>query len=235
MERLFSTMTLDVKVQFRSRFYYVSIGAALFVGLGIRQLGDPRLVVTLLPALFLTAVCVMAAAYIAALIVFERDQHTLEVMFVSPLRPKEYLSSKITTLTVLVLVEGVTLVLVSLGLMETNWLLLVAGTALLGAAMALFGVILIVRYATITDFLIPAAVVTLFLELPFLYFTGLSDSPLWLLIPTSAPTMLIWGAWHTLEPWQVIYALGYSAAILAVGYRWALGAFTRHILNQARS
>ena len=235
MERLLPTMKLDARLQLRYRFYHVSIGAALLTGLGIRQLGDPQLKVAALTVLFLTGVGVMAAAYVAALIVFERDQHTLDAMFVSPLRLTEYLNSKIATLTVLVLVEGVTGVLASLGVLGTNWLPLVVGSALLAAMFTLLGTILVVRYATITDFLIPASVVILFLELPALYFIGLSDSPLWLLIPTSAPTMLIWGAWHALELWQIIYALGYSAVILAIGYRWALGAFTRYVIVRERS
>lgn len=88
--------------------------------------------VTLLSALFLTVVCVMAAAYVATLIVYERDQHTLDAMFVSPLRITEYLNSKIVSLTIPVLVEATTLVLVSLGTLEMNWLLLFVGTALLG-------------------------------------------------------------------------------------------------------
>jgi len=235
MERLLSTMKLDVKVQFRSRFYHVSIVTALLLGFGLRQIGDAQLVETLVLVLFLAAVCVMAAVYMAALIVFERDQHTLDAMFVSPLRLTEYLNSKVVTLTAVVILEGVILALVSLGALGINWLLLIAGTALLGSMYSLFGAILIVRYATITNFLMPAGLVTLILELPALYFAGLSDSPLWLVIPTSAPAMLIWGAWHTLEPWQVVYSLGYSAVILGISYRWALGAFNKHVLMGERS
>jgi len=235
MARLLATMKLDAKIQFRHRFYHVSIALALLLGLGVRQLGDPQLVATLLPVLFLVGIGATAAGYVAGLIVFERDQHTLDAMFVSPLRLTEYLDSKITTLTALVIVEGAITVLAAQGLLGVNWLLLLLGAALLGAMFTLLGAILIVRFATITDFLIPGGLVLLLLELPALYFGGLSDSSLWLLIPSSAPTVLIWGAWHPLEPWQVIYALGYSAVTLAIGYRWALGAFTKYILVRERS
>ena len=235
MERLLSTMRLDAKVQFRHKFYHVSVGAALLMGLGVRQLGDSQLVTTVLAVLFLVAVGVMAAAYAAALVVFERDQHTLDAMFVSPLRLGEYLGSKIATLTAVVLVEGVVLVLVAVGLLGTNWPLLLIGAALLGAEMTLVGIILIVRYATITDFLVPSSFILALLELPALYFAGVSDSALWLLIPTAAPAMLVWGAWHALEPWQAIYALGYAAVVVGIGYRWALGAFTKYVLVPGRS
>jgi fluoroquinolone transport system permease protein len=104
-----------------------------------------------------------------------------------------------------------------------------------GALSALCGAILVVRFATITDFLIPAALVMVPLELPILYFLGFSDSPLWLLSPTSGPTMLIWGAWRQLEAWQLAYGFGYSALMLAVGFRWALGALRRYLLQGGRS
>lgn len=58
------------------------------------------------------------------------------------------------------------------------------------------------RYRTITDVLMPLVLVAFIAQLPALYFTGISAQPLWLLIPTAAPTMLMWGGWHALEPWR---------------------------------
>ncbi|MDA8219453.1 MAG: hypothetical protein M0Z94_17760 [Dehalococcoidales bacterium] len=235
MARLLSTMKLDARVQVRYRFYHVSIGLALLLGLAARQFVDPLLLPTMLPMVFLLGVGSTAMMYIAGLIIFERDQHTLDAMFVSPLRLTEYLNSKIATLTLLVLVEGTVVVLAAQGALGLNWLLLLTGAALLGIMLTLFGTILVVRFASITDFLISVTAVILPLELPAFYFTGLSDSPLWLLIPTSAPTMLIWGAWHPLAAWQLVYGLAYSALLVGVSYRWAYGAFTRYIVRRERS
>lgn len=235
MARLLSTIKLDAKIQYRHKFYHVSVGLALLLGLGIRQLTDPQLAAILLPVMILLGVGGTAFMYIAGLIVFERDQHSLDAILVSPLRLTEYLVSKVVTLTLLVLVEGAILVLVSQGFTAVAWLPLLAGTALLGAMFALFGAILIVRFSTITDFLMPALLVALPLQAPALYFARILDSPILLISPTSAPTMLIWGGWNGLDAWQVFYGLAYSALVLAVGYRWALDAFVKHVVMGERS
>lgn len=230
MARLLSTIKLDAKVQYRHKFYHISIGLAVLLGIAVRQLTDPPLAAILVPVLLLLGVGGTSFLYIAGLIVFERDQHSLDAIFVSPLRLTEYLNAKVSTLTLLVLIEAVVLVLVSQGPTSVAWVPLLVGMALLGAMFTLAGAILIVRFATITDFLMPALLVALPLQSPALYFAGISDNPLWLISPTSAPTMLIWGAWHRLEAWQVFYALAYSTIALAIGYWWALGAFNKHVM-----
>lgn len=237
--RLLSTIKLDVLVQWRQRLYIIGVGLAVLIGLGFRQMADADALKTLLPVMFLLAVGGTTFIYIAGLIVFERSEHTLDAMFVSPLRLVEYLASKLISLTLLVLIEGTTLVLLAQGITPggayapiVNWLLILGGTALMGAMLTLFGVILVVRFDAITDFLMPALVVAVPLQVPALYFAGLSDSPLWLVIPTSAPTMVIWGAWNGLEAWQLLYGVGYSLLVIAVAYVWASRAFTRHIIEK---
>lgn len=236
--RLFSTVKLDVLVQWRQRLYIIGVGLAVLIGLGLRQMADAEALQTLLPVMFLLAVGGTTFIYIAGLIVFERSEHTLDAMFVSPLRLAEYLASKLISLTLLVLVEGTTLVLLAGGVEGgsyapvINWLLILGGTALMGAMLTLCGVILVVRFDTITDFLMPALLVAVPLQIPALYFAGLSDSPLWLVIPTSAPTMLIWGAWNGLEAPQLLYGIAYSLLVIAVAYVWASRAFTHHVIEK---
>lgn len=237
--RLLSTVKLDVLVQWRQRLYIIGVGLAALIGLGFRQMTDPEALATLLPVMFLLAVGGTTFIYIAGLIVFERSEHTLDALFVSPLRLAEYLASKLISLTLLVLVEGTVLVLLSGGITNgafapvVNWGLILGGTALMGAMLTLFGVILVVRFDTITDFLMPALLVAIPLQVPALYFAGLSDSPLWLVIPTSAPTLLIWGAWNGLEAWQVLYGIGYSLLVIAAAYVWASRAFTRYVIEKS--
>lgn len=235
MNRIISTLRLDVQIQWRSRFYYVSLALALLLGLGVRQLLDPQTTKTVLPMLFLLGVGGTGFIYIAGLIVFERDQHTLEAQLISPLKLTEYLNSKLISLTLLLLFEGTVMVIAAQGFSDVNWLLVIGGTILMSLLFVLAGLILIVRFSTITDFLIPTLIVMLPLQLPVLYFSGISESWVWLISPASAPTMLIWGAWNPLEPWQLLYAIVYSAVLIALAYRWALHAFTHHVILQERN
>ena len=202
MNRLLSTMKLDLTMQWRNRFYYVSFGLALLMGFGLVRLADHNALAMALPLLFLFIVGGTTTIYTAGLVIFEKDQQTIDAMLASPLRLSEYLISKVLTLTLLAVMEGLLMMVLSYGLAGVAFGPLLAGLVMIGAMMALAGFILIVRYRTITDVLMPLVLVAFIAQLPALYFTGISMHPLWLLIPTAAPTMLMWGGWHALEPWR---------------------------------
>jgi fluoroquinolone transport system permease protein len=235
MTRLLATMRLDATMQWRNRFYYIGIGLALLLAAGLAQFIDHRALSATLPLLFLFAIGGTTMLYVAGLVIFEKDERTLEAVIVTPIRIGEYMISKLITLTFLAALESVIVLALAYGLTGFNAALLLAGIILMGAMLTLVGFVMIVRYDSITDFLIPVVVVNLALQLPALYFTGVSDTLLWLIVPTTAPTMLMWAAWHPVEDWHIIYGLVYSLVIIAVLYRWALAAFHTHIIMKARA
>ena len=145
--------------------------------------------------------------------------------------------SKIITLTTLATVESIVMIggamLVmsfSQGLSLPNIPLLFSGIVAIGIIYTLIGILLIVRYDKITDFLMPMSAVAVILQLPFLYFIGWVESPILLVIPTSAPTVLMQGAYGSLETWQWFYTIGYTAALIIGLTLWAYRAFNRHII-----
>ena len=228
--RLLSTMKLDAMVQWRNRFYYIGIGLSLLLAVALAQFIDYQALTVTIPLLFLFAIGGTTLLYVAGLVIFEKDERTLEAVIVSPMRVSEYMLSKVITLTFLATLESAVVLVLAYGLTGFNYGLLIAGVVLMGAMLTLMGFVMIVRYNSITDFLVPVVAVSLVLQLPALYFTGTSDSLLWLVIPTAAPTMLIWAAWHPVETWQVIYGFVYSLVLIGGLYRWALIAFQKHII-----
>ena len=60
------------------------------------------------------------------------------------------------------------------------------------------------------------------------------DHPAFLLIPTSAPTMLMQGAFVPLEMWQWVYATAVTALMVTALAFWANRAFLRHVVMGAR-
>lgn len=234
MKRLIATIKLDMTIQFRNRFYYVGLAVALFFGVGLAQFFDHATVESLLPIMYLFAIGGTTMLYVAGLVLYEKDQNTLDAVIVSPVRTSEYLLSKVLTLTFLASLESLGLLVFAYGLTGFNPLPLFGGVAIMGAMLTLVGFLMVVRYDTITDFLIPALVIGGLLQMPFLHFIGLAESILWYIVPTTAPTLLMTGAWHPLELWQVAYAIGYSALILFICYQWALAAFHKHIILKER-
>ncbi len=237
MSRLITAMRTDVKVQVRTNLYTIGIGAGAIVAVALAWLATPEQLPSFVPALMLIVVGGSTLLYVGAMILFEKDQGTLNANIVSPLRTSEYLWSKIITLTTLATLEAIVMIGGALLIMSFSEAVtppripfLLAGIIGIGVLYTLIGIVLIVRFDTITDYLIPMAGVAVVLQLPFLYFLGWVRHPLLLIIPTSAPTVLMQGAYAPLAPWEWLYAIGYTAALILGLALWAPRAFHRHVI-----
>jgi fluoroquinolone transport system permease protein len=230
-------MKMDVTIQVRTKLYTIGIGAGVVVAVTLSQLASSDQLFSLVPTLMLLVVGGSTLLYVAGLIIFEKDEGTLNAVIVSPLRPSEYLWSKIITLTTLATLEsaimiGGAMLIMSLSaeIALPNLPLLLAGIVAIGVIYTLVGIVLIVRFDKITDFLVPMSAVAVVLQLPFLYFLGWVKHPVLLVIPTSAPTLLMQAAYTQLAAWEWLYAIGYTAALIIGLTIWAYRAFHTHII-----
>lgn len=237
MTRLLAAMRTDVTVQIRNNLYTIGIGIGVFVAILLSQLISAEQLSTAIPTLLLLVVGGSTLLYVAGLIIFEKDEGTLSAVIVSPLRTTEYLGSKIITLTLLAMLEAAVMIGGALLIMRSggafalpNIPILVLATLAMGALYTLIGIVLIVRYDSITDFLVPVIVIALVLQVPLFYFMNLVANPLLLIIPTSAPTMIMRGAFVSLSAVEWLYALGYTTALLLALSVWAYRAFQTHII-----
>ncbi len=233
MNRLLATMRLDLTVQWRNKLYIIGIAVALLIGIGLAQALPPGWMATALPAFLMISVSGTVLIYVISLLIFEKDEGTLNAQLVAPLRLGEYLNSKLVTLALLALVETTVTVLVAYGPDGFNIGLLLLGVLTLSSMFTLMGLIMVVRYRSITDVLMPLVVLVLLLELPLLHFLGWAPHPLWLLLPSSAPTMLLWGAWNPVSNLELAYGIGYSLLWIGGLAFWAQRAFQRHIIIKA--
>ena len=237
MNRLLSAVKTDVTVQVRNRLYAIGIGVAVLVAVMLAWLAGADQLPSVVPPLMLLVIGGTTLLYVAAMILFEHDEGTLHAVIVSPLRTSEYLWSKTISLAVLATLESVTLVGGAMLILSRfgavpwpNVPLLLLGIITIGVIYTLMGIVLIVRYRKITDFLLPVAAIMGVLQLPFLHFLGLVEHPAFLVIPTSAPTMLMQGAYISLAPWQWVYGIVYTGAMIGGFTIWAYRAFNKHII-----
>lgn len=233
MSRLLSTLRLDATVQFRNNLYYIGLSVGLLCGFLLWQFFNPDTLGTAIPIFFLFTIGGSTLLYVIGMLIFEKDEGTLYAVIVSPLRLDEYLMSKVISLSVLATLEAFIIVSIAYGLTGYNPLLLFGGILLMGGMLVLVGIIITVPYDTITDALVPMLIVGVVMQFPFLYFVGIFESPLILLVPTTAPAMLTIGGFRPLAAWELVYGLGYSLLTFGVLYWWARRAFVKHIIIAA--
>ncbi|WKD48178.1 fluoroquinolone export ABC transporter permease subunit [Microbulbifer spongiae] len=238
MNRLLSMMVTDFRIQLRMQLYLIGIGASVVLALALGILSSLTYLPVLLPVLLLATIGGSTLLYAAVLVVFEKEQGTLIAQLASPLHSREYLWAKIVSLSTLAIVESLVMVGGTLVLIGQGWpftavevLFLFLGIVSLSIVYSLVGLILVVRYQTLMEFLLPLAFITSLLQLPVLRFLGLSEHPIFLLIPTCAPTLLIQGAFHTLNPAEWTYGLGYTAITIIILTAWMYRAYRVHILE----
>ncbi|MCF4099602.1 ABC transporter permease [Maritalea mediterranea] len=238
MTRFWHELKTDVRVQFRNKLYHIGIIISLLVAIVLSQLVNMEQLGYAFPALVVLIIGGTTMLYVAGMVIFEKDEGTIAAAVVTPLLDVEYLAAKVASLVLLATFETVlslagAMAILALGepIIWPNPLWLVLGIIAVGVVYTLIGLALVVRYDSITEFLIPMAVVAVTLQLPFLYFFGLVEHWSLLVIPTSAPTMVIMGAYRDLALWEQIYALSYSTLLLLGLGIWAKAAFDKHIIE----
>ena len=97
--------------------------------------------------------------FIAAIVLLEKAEQSLEAQLVAPLRAWEYLSARIASLCLLSLAESVAIVALAYeGSVE--WAALALGVVMMTSLLACFGFLRVARYKSINEFLFPSFLVS---------------------------------------------------------------------------
>lgn len=233
MSRLAATLALDARLQARNRIYVVIGIVALALALPLRALFTPAQLHFFMPVLALSGVGLTALLLVGVLVMLERGEGTLDVVLVSPLRPHEYLASKILTVSALAVVEGVAIALVTYGPgFSVGWL--VIAIALRAGLVAAVGIAVAVRYRQLTEFLVPLAALGLLLDLPLVWYFQLSTSPVFLLLPTAPSLLLARAAFFDASGASIAWGLVGGTAGVALAVAWALRSLDRFVVRGER-
>jgi fluoroquinolone transport system permease protein len=231
MSRLWSTILWDIQLQARYGFYYAGVVVVLMWIVLFSLIPIPNFAF-LLPVFLFGNLTMTTFYFIAGLVLLEKAQRTLQGLVVTPLRRGEYLTAKMLTLTLLALLESVAIVVMSYGV-ALNWGWLLLGLVFMSLIYCLSSFIAVSRYEAINEYLMPSGLVTLVLSLPLIDYFGLWPSPIFYLLPTQPPLLLLQAAFQPLAVWQMVYAILFSLLWIGVGYVWSQRVFDRFIIQRA--
>lgn len=209
MSRLSATLSCDLRLQIRYGFLYAGLLVAAVWMVLLRFVPGETLSL-LLPVFLFFNVNITTFYFLAGLVLFEKGEGTLEALVTTPLRPSEYLLSKILALSLFAGVESLVIVLIGYGA-DFRWLPLIAGMLLLCAQYCLIGFLTVVRYDSISEYLIPSSLIMFAIQLPFLDALGIVESPLFYLWPTHAPLLLLRGAFGSIGVAEAVYGVLYAS------------------------
>ena len=234
MRRFFASLRRDVLLQVRYKLVAVSLFVVVFLG-GLLSFvpeemrPEPDAIV---PAFVVVNFMVTTFYFMCGLVLFEKGEAVLSALVTTPLRDREYLLSKVLSLTVLACFETFAIVVLFFGV-DVSWGLLLAGALSLGAIYTLLGFVAIARYDSINEFLMPSVLLVMALELPLLaHFDFVSRVPL-LLHPVEPALTLMRAAYEPVAGGELAYALVATGLWLGISYWWARREFGRFIVRAA--
>ncbi|OCL26463.1 hypothetical protein U472_10725 [Orenia metallireducens] len=228
MRRLLANIKGDIFLQFKYGFYGVYAILVLFYILTLRFLAV-KISAFLLPIIIFSDPSLLGFYFIGGLILLEKDENTLDCLVATPLRIREYLISKMVSLTILGLLASMIIVLFSYGT-EFNYLLLISGIVLTSCFFVLIGFVAVARFNTINDYIFSSIIYMMILNYPLFEYFGLYQSFLSYFSPTQASLLLISGAFSGIEFWQTIYGIAYLIIAIIIVYHFAYKSFYKFII-----
>ncbi len=202
--RAAAALKYDILFQLRHGFHY----AYLFIGavyiLILRGL-PPEAKNLFLPVLVFTDPAVLGFFFIGGIVLLEKDQKTLESLFVTPLKILEYIGAKTVSLTFMALAVSFIISFLTTGF-SFNPVLLFVGISLSSIFFILLGLIMASRFKSLNEYFVYGGLSISFIALPILDYFGIVQSPLFFFLPPTASFILIKAAYQDVPPWLLMEA-----------------------------
>ena len=224
-----SMIKWDMRLQARYGCYAVYAVLTVVFIIGLRTVG-PALRTEATVLLIVTDPTVLGFYFIAAMVLFEKEEGVLDALVTSPLGDTGYLISKAVTLSLLAVVTSTLIAVFGHGT-TPGLTVLIGGVALAAALFVLIGFVAVARFDSINEYFISAVGWGTVLFLPLFGYVGLIETPLFYLLPAQPVLLLIEGGFRPLAAPEVIYAFGYLLIGNMVAFVAARSTFRRHIVR----
>lgn len=221
-------MAFDIRFQWRHGFYGVYIIICAFY----------LALLHIIPELYQEKTTVLltfsdpsALGLILAggIVLLERDQGTLDPLFVTPIRIREYLLAKVCSLSVLSLLAAWAVHGTANG-MPVSPLAFSLGVLMTSSFMTLLSIGVAARCQTINSFILLSQVYALPFVLPLLGYLNVWNYRLFLLLPSEGTLRLLQGAFHSVSAGNYLYSLSILTIWNIAAYIWTKRSYECYVL-----
>ncbi|HLV08848.1 MAG TPA: hypothetical protein VKY40_01450 [Halanaerobiales bacterium] len=227
--RFWNTLKQDIKYQFRHGFYYAYLVISILYILLLFNI-PVELRSAAAGLIIFSDPAMLGFFFVGALILLERGENIFEGLFSTPLKPGEYMSARVLSLTLLALLVGFVIVIVVPGL-TVNYILLLWGIVLTAVLFTLLGIVLVVRVKTVNQYIIYSIIYSVIFLVPVLEYLNIYNSVFYYLWPTKASLVLFTGAFGgQVKTIEVITAIFSLLVWIVIAGKGALHSFYRYII-----
>ncbi|MEM9675850.1 MAG: hypothetical protein AAF992_24885 [Bacteroidota bacterium] len=228
MKALTNLLRWDLLLLHRNQLIVISLlVAGVYLGLFylLKDLGNLE---KLLVLLIYNDPVVTGLMFVGALVLFEKDQHTLEALAISPLSTDTYLWSKAISLTLVAL--GTSLIMAWAGygwqFQYVHFMMGVIGASLF---YIFLGGWMVAQANSFNQFLVRMIPLLILTALPFIPFFGAASSGWFYPIPSYPSILLLQAAFEGISTTEIVYAYGYGTLAVVGSYYLARASFRKHV------
>jgi len=230
MKTLFQLIRWDLTLQLRYNIVTIAVIIAALYILLLKLLPEGN-INSLRMILLLSDPTMFGILFTGVLVLYEKDNNTLNALVVTPLKSITYLCSKAISLTLIAL--PITLVIASFGNdLHLNLFYLLLSVTLSSILFVFLGFIVVSRSSGFNQFIIKFALFTLPVSIPVLGLLDIFHLDLYYLIPTQATILLLKaGFGYSIKFWQLIYSIIYLIIWILLSLYLASEAYKKNLLN----
>jgi len=228
MKTILQIIKWDLTLQIRYNILTIAIVISAFYIMIFKLLPgenlDPLLIILLLsdPAMF-------GVMFIGVLVLYEKDNNTLDALIVTPLKSSQYLWSKAISLTLIAVPIAVTIAIFGHGL-KLNYFYFLIGIVLSSIMFVFLGFVIVSKSKGFNQYILKFALWTMPISIPVLGIFDIYQSKLYYLVPSQATIILLKaGLNHSQHSWQVVYSILYLILWLIFSYVLASKAYQSNL------
>lgn len=195
----------DMLLQWRQGFWLVYLVVSIiYVVILLNIPAENRMMVSLI--MILSDTTMLGVIFVGALILLEKQQNVIQSLFVTPLKPSQYIWSKTLSLSLIAITMSILIYLPSWKI-SAYTILLFFTTLFTAGIFVMLGMAVASGVDTINQYFGSIMAVSMLIVLPVVPYLLLDSHPAFLFLPYIASLDIMLGAVNPLPTWRIILDL----------------------------
>ncbi|WP_113671064.1 ABC transporter permease [Vallitalea guaymasensis] len=211
--RMTGALKTDFKFQMKQGFYIIYFFLTI-IYMVILSMIPKEFKNIILPIIVFSDPSVVGFFFIGGIIMLEKLQGIINYIVVTPLSIKEYILSKVFTLSLLAVIAGEAITFVSIN-SGVNNIILAIGIFISSVFFILIGIIVVVGCKTLNQYMVKMVPFLMLLIIPCISIIDFKFSYILTVIPSVAGFRIVYGAFND---WNIIEAIGLITYVVIIDY-----------------